>query len=217
MTRDDRGSRDDIRLSRVLAPHKAWQGLDFVLATIALLLLGFGLWGASTAVNAFGDMRALAASCGAGQCDHRGSLTAHAKERGSSNGGFDYLGPGGGVDYCLLTMNLDVGERQAAVAFATCSALADGSGVEAVIWRGRVVQVTTPAGTVGTFVHPSVGIYVGLSRSLALLGFAFFVVLIHVDIVNHRAAWQVRHHVNRRLRRSTSRPGFNESSAGRKL
>ena len=177
--------------------------LDFVLAAVALCFLLYGLWGVGMGMAALADMRALELVCGETQCDHHGVLAAHSVTYTSANWLF---GPGGGFNYCMLAMDLDVGRRQAAVVASTCARVADGGPVDAEIWRGNVVSVTTSAGRMGTLEHPAAELYLGLYRSVALLAFALFVVLIHIDVANHRAVWMVRRRIDDVFRRRSADP-----------
>jgi hypothetical protein len=182
-----------LRGTRVLRPRQTWHVLDFVLAAVAACCLAYALWGAATALAALEQLRELGVACAHGACTHHGMVRAHSVVVGSAN---RYGGPGGGVNYCAMTMDLDVGTRKAAVISSTCNGLNDGQSVDAEIWRGNVVTVTTPAGTIGTFLHPSVGLFLGLWRMLALVPFLALVAMIHTDVVNHRA-WRVFRRVAR--------------------
>ena len=169
----------------MLRPRQEWQKLDFVLAAIALGFLAYAAWGAATAVAAQHEVDVIARACADGACDHRGVLAAHSYfGRGSR-------AAGNGIDYCLLTMDLDSGTRQVVVIGSICRQLSDGSRVDAEIWQGTIVAVTANGATFGTFQNPSAGIYLGLLRLLALVPFAFFVAMIHVDIANHQVVRKV--------------------------
>ena len=176
----------DLRRTRVLRPHQTWHALDFVLAAVAALCLAYALWGVATASTALGQLRDLSLACAEDACLHHGVLKAHSVTHGTANW---YGGPGGGVDYCTMTMDLDVGTLRAAVISSACAQLNEGERVDAEIWRGNIVSVTTSAGPMGTFLHPSVGLFLGLWRLLALVPSLALVAMIHIDVVNH-TAWR---------------------------
>jgi len=155
--------------------------LDFVLAAIALGCLAYALLGVANVATALRDLNAMNLVCADGGCAHHGVLTAHS-----------FIGSGGRrTNYCILTVDLDVGTRQAVVIGSTCDGLTDGSRVDAEIWKGTIVAVTTSGGTIGTVEHPSVGVFIGLYRMLALVPFALFVAMIHIDIANHHVVRKV--------------------------
>jgi hypothetical protein len=173
-----------LRDSRVLQPQEHWQTLDFVLAVIALAFLGFALVGLSNVVGALNDTRALQQDCPDSECVH------HGKVSGSIS--FVATRFSSAPAYCIITMDLDVGQRQAALAGTVCRQIPVGSPIDATIWRGNVVLVKTTIGTMGTANNPGGGIGVGLFRMLAVLPALLLVAMIHVDIANHRVVRRIR-------------------------
>jgi hypothetical protein len=173
-----------LRDSRVLRPREHWQTLDFVLAAIALAFLGFALLGLSNVVGALNDTRALQQDCPHSECVHHGKVT------GSTTYAATSFSPGSA--YCIITMDLDVGQRQAALAGTVCRQISVGSPIDATIWRGSVVIVKTTIGTMGTAANPGGGIGIGLFRMLAILPLLLLVAMIHVDIANHRVVRRIR-------------------------
>jgi len=89
-------------------------------------------------------------------------------------------------------MDLDIGQRQAALAGRVCRQIPVGSPIDATIWRGNVVIVKTTIGTMGTYDNPGTGLGVGLFRMLAILPALLLVAMIHVDIANHRVVRRIR-------------------------
>jgi len=170
--------------SRVLRPQQHWQVLDFALAAIALASLGFALVGLSNVAGALNDTRALQKDCPATECDHHGTVS------GSSTYGSQRFAPGS--TFCIITMDLDIGQRQAALAGTVCRQIPPGSPIDATIWRGSVVVVKTAIGTMGTANNPGGGVGVGLFRMLAILPALLLVAMIHVDIANHRVVRRIR-------------------------
>lgn len=177
---------------RVFRPHRDWLALDFILAAVGLVFLAVAVSGLATLAGAAADLSALSSDCGDGRCDHLGTLTV--KQRTyfpiSGYGGLYEVGPS--PDYCALTLSLDVGTNQAAVAGPLCNTVSTPSPVTATIWHGRVVTVEMNGRSVPTYFHPSFGIVPGLLRLLALIPVALCVALIEVDIANHRHVWRVR-------------------------
>jgi len=173
-----------LRTSRVLRPQEHWQTLDFVLAAIALACLGFALVGLSNVAGALNDTRALQEDCPGTECVHHGTVS------GSSTYGSQRFAPGS--TFCIITMDLDIGQRQAALAGTVCRQIPVGSPVDATIWRGSVVIVKTAIGTMGTANNPGGGVGVGLFRMLAILPALLLVAMIHVDIANHRVVRRIR-------------------------
>ncbi len=173
-----------LRDSRVLRPREHWQTLDFVLAAIALAFLGFALLGLSNAVGALNDTRALQQECPESGCVHHGMVSGSSTYVASRYS----LGSA----YCIITMDLDIGQRQAALAGRVCRQIPVGSPIDATIWRGNVVIVKTTIGTMGTYDNPGTGLGVGLFRMLAILPALLLVAMIHVDIANHRVVRRIR-------------------------
>jgi hypothetical protein len=160
-------------------------------AAIGLVLLGIGLWGAVLAIGAADDLAALTSECAQGACAHAGTLVD--RQRTSIPGGRLY-DIGSGVDYCALTLDLDSGERQAAIPGSICERLAVPSAASAEIWRGRIVSVHTTAGSWITPLHPSNSLFQSLLRLLALVPFALCVMIIQYDVTSHRPVWKVHRH-----------------------
>jgi len=173
-----------LRDSRVLGPQEHWQTLDFVLAAIALAFLAFALLGLSNIAGALNDMRVLQQDCPDSECLHHGTVS------GSFTYGVQRYSLG--AAYCVITMDLDVGRRQAALAGTVCRQIPVGSSIDATIWRGDVVLVKTAIGTMGTANNPGGGIGVGLFRMLTILPALLLVAMIHVDIANHRVVRRIR-------------------------
>ena len=173
-----------LRDSRVLRPQEHWQTLDFVLAVIALAFVGFALVGLSNVVGALNDTRALQQDCPDSECVHHGTVsgsTTYVATRYSL-----------GSAYCIITMDLDIGRRQAALAGRVCREIPAGSPIDATVWRGSVVIVKTSIGTMGTYDNPGTDLGVGLFRMLAILPALLLVAMIHVDIANHRVVRGIR-------------------------
>ena len=112
-----------LRDSRVLRPQEHWQTLDLVLAAIALAFLGFALVGLSNVAGALNDTRALQQDCPDSECVHHGKVsgsTTYLVTRYSL-----------GSAYCIITMDLDIGQRQAALAGKVCQQIPAGSPIDA--------------------------------------------------------------------------------------
>jgi hypothetical protein len=158
-----------------------------VLAAIAAVLFAYGLWGGWTVITALTDLRLLNAECPGTSCLHHGSV-AHRSLEQIGYPGFYLSGfPGTGPSYlCVLTIQFDASTALAGIPESACSQIADGSSVDATVWRGTVVYVTTTAGFMGTYNHPATRLFVGLWRSPALALAVIFVAMIHIDVANHR-------------------------------
>lgn len=174
---------------RRLRDFREWTGFDIGLVIVALPCLVFGLWGVTTLEATLGDMADLARQCGQGECEHHGVLVDHAV--GLIGLGNTYR-PGGSTNYCVLTMRLDNGTWQAAVNGSYCTGVANGSPVDAEIWRSQVVRVRSPRGEIGTYLNPAVGIPVGLARLLAFFPVALIIAMIHFDVVNRHVVPRLR-------------------------
>jgi hypothetical protein len=94
--------------------------------------------------------------------------------------------------YCPITVGLSGGSRQVWISGSVCDQIPVGSGVDATIWRGKIVIVKTAAGTFGTADNPGVGIGAGLFKMLAFVPFLLLVAMIHVDVANHRVVRRLR-------------------------
>jgi hypothetical protein len=176
--------------SRLLLPHQTWDKVDFAIAVIGAAFLAYGLWGAATALFAVQDEIALDRDCAQGECSHPGVLVAHQASSFPGSSGVFFIGRG--RTYCVLTMNLEAGPRQTAIDGSFCPRLVDGSNLTADIWRGDVVYVRIPAGKIGTFLHPSAGIAIGLTHALGLIPAALFAALIHYDLAHHPVMRRIR-------------------------
>jgi len=179
--------------SRVLRPHQAWQTLDFALAVVAVCFLVYALWGASIAVAAASDMRALEVECADGACVHHGTVA----ERHFTSVGFPGVAytavPGmGGTYLCALSIQLDVGTLLAAITVDSCGQIEVGTVLDAKVWRGKVVTVLIGARAIGTYSHPATNLFLGLWKLPALIPFFALVGMIHIDIANHRYVRRIR-------------------------
>jgi hypothetical protein len=170
------------RVSRVLYPHQHWQTLDFVLGGIAVLSLAYGLLGLAMVASALNDVNSIQRECSFNECAQHGTVTKAA---------FTYFTTAYGR-YCPITVDLNGGSHQVLIAGSVCNQIPVGSGVDATIWRGKIVIVKTAAGTFGTADNPGVGIGAGLFKMLAFVPFLLLVAMIHVDVANHRVVRRLR-------------------------
>jgi hypothetical protein len=166
--------------SRVLYPHQHWQTLDFVLAGIAVCCLAFGLVGLATVVSALNDVNSIQRECSFNECVQHGTVTAISGRYPNAFG-----------QYCSMTVDLNGVSHQVLIAGYVCSQIPNGSGVDATIWRGRIVIVSTTAGTFGTADNPGAGVGAGLFKMLAFVPFLLLVAMIHVDIASHRVVRRI--------------------------
>src|SRR5690242_14496868 len=139
-----RRRRDDALTRRGLdvRPVQTWTRFDVGLAAVALPFLAFGLWGVISVAGTLNDVSALDHDCRVRDCFHHGVLVEHQPGVIPRSG--TYI-PGPATNYCVLTMRLDNGTWQAAVNGSYCLGLANGTQVDAEIWRsqGRRCQVVT--------------------------------------------------------------------------
>jgi hypothetical protein len=170
-------------------PVHTWTRFDVGLAAVALPFLAFGLWGVTTIAGTLSDVAALDQDCRLRECFHHGVLVDHALGVITRGGRFV---PGPTANYCVLTMQLDNGTWQAAVNASYCSGLANGTQVDAEIWRSQVVAVRSSQGQTGTYVNPEVGIPVGLTRALGLVPAGLLIAMIHYDVVNRHIVPRLR-------------------------
>lgn len=178
-----------------MRPIHTWTRFDFGLAVVALPFLAFGLVGVGTIAGALSDASALEHDCQQRECYHHGTLVDHVP--GVDGPGRTYT-MGAGANYCILTMNLDVGTEQTAIAQSFCSGLVNGSAIDAEIWRSQVMAVRIAGRQIGTYLNPEVGIPVGVFRALALFPALLIVAMIRCDVMNR--------HVVPRIARKPYRP-----------
>lgn len=186
-----------------MRPLTSWTRFDLGLAVIAALLLAVGLWGVGTIAGALSDVSALQHDCALRECYHHGTLINHSLGVVTASGRFTL---GAGVNFCILTMDLDVGRQQTAVTGSYCGVLVDGSAIDAEIWRSQIVAVRTESDQIGTYLNPELAVPVGLFRSLALLPALLVAAMIRFDVMN-------RHVMPRLARRRRSRDSGSRNGA----
>lgn len=174
--------------SRLVRPHEGWTGFDFGVAVVGLATAGIALWGAALVVAAVADTAAFNRVCGAGECTHHGVVMSHTFST-------TYTRPG----YCTVTMELDGATTDVAIQRSFCTHLADGSPIDADIWRGQVVVVTIGGQRIGTPQNPEAALLPGGVRLLGLPVVFLCMAIIHFDMQNHP--------VVRRMVGRSSQPG----------
>ena len=168
---------------RLLRPRYDWRPFDFVVALVGLAFLAYALWGAGLAIGSVQDASALDRECPRGACDRPGTVTAHERVN---------ISPSRGLDFCVLTIAIDNVMREAAVPGYRCSAFGNGTQVSATVWRGQVVTIKSAAGRLETYLHPSVGLLIGLWRMLGLVPFFVCMAIIHLDLAHHPHVMRIR-------------------------
>jgi hypothetical protein len=155
---------------------------DFVLAAIAVPLLIVGIWGLAIIGGALADLNSINRDCADQRCDHQGNLVDWQRTKTVSS---RFTAQGVAVDYCVLTLDLDVGRQQMAIPGPACKGLAGQSHAVAQIWRGTIVSVRLPSGSYSTYLNPNLAVGGGLLRMAAFVPVILLIGMIEFDVTSH--------------------------------
>jgi hypothetical protein len=171
--------------------------LDFVLTSIAVLFLAVAVSGVVTVAGALNDMSAIASECANSACNHAATVTGAQRTRLPSPPITPVVSVST-VDYCVLTLTLDLGTLRAAVDGRQCPLLPVGSRAVVEVWRGTVETVRAPDGVFPTYLNPEVTAFAAAFRLLALLPFGLLVAMIEIDLAHHHLVLRIQHRLRRR-------------------
>ena len=165
--------------------------LDFVLAGIALACLAVAVSGGVLVAGALEDMNSIANECADSACTHT-AIVLKAERTRLAAPPITPVVSVRPVDYCVLTLALDLGTLRAAVDGGQCPLLTAGSRVPVEVWRGIVETVTARDGVFPTYLNPETTAFAASFRLLGLLPFGLLIAMIEIDLAHHRLVlWTV--------------------------